>query len=72
MKKITSKIFKSIIFMSLIAISSIVMAIEPEKRSMQEIYQAALKEGGIVFMLEEMFNLRLLESKKALKKLFQE
>ena len=56
--------------MSLIAISSIVMAIEPEKRSMQEIYQAALKEGGIVFMLEEMFNLRLLESKKVLKKLF--
>ncbi len=38
MKKITSKIFKSIILMSLIAISSIVMAIEPEKRSIQEIY----------------------------------
>lgn len=48
MKKITSKIFKSIILMSLIAISSIVMAIEPEKRSMQEIYQAALKEWGVV------------------------
>ena len=42
-KKFLNLIF---IFVTLISTSMLTMAVEPEKRTLEQLYQAALKEGG--------------------------